>query len=103
MDYNQKCLQNIRHNKLKAQFIHDVGALLFGSMAGILQLEAWFGFGLFVVSCIGTNLLFWLICAQGKARLYFESPINDIFVQGILRSFFGYLMMWCLVFALIDA
>lgn len=103
MDYNQKCLQNIRHNKLKAQFIHDVGALLFGSMAGILQLEAWFGFGFFVVSCIGTNLLFWLICAQGKARLYFESPINDIFVQGILRSFFGYLMMWCLVFALIDA
>lgn len=92
---------NIQSNKDKLQRIQDVMSLAFGVGAGILGLESFYGFLFFLVSFSLSNLSFFILCCQGEANLFFQNPLKEIFLDGITSSLAGYVMMWCLTYALV--
>lgn len=94
---------NINTNKQKLQYIQDVASLVLGVVAGIITLESLNGFLFFFAGLSLTNAAFYLLCGQGKIQKFFQNPFQEIFVQGIAGNLPGYIMMWCLVYALVKS
>lgn len=92
---------NIEANKKKLQHIHDIMSLALGMGAGILTLESLYGFSFYLIGISITNLIFYIACCEGKPEEYFRSPLHEIFIKGLTSNAAGYVMMWCLVFALV--
>lgn len=94
-------ISSIEANKKKLQHVHDIMALALGVGAGVLTLESVYGFLFYIIGFTITNLTFYQICCEGKAIEFFRKPLHEIFVDGIASNVAGFLMMWCLVFALV--
>lgn len=94
---------SIEANKQKLQNIHDVASLALGVGSGILTLESLNGFIFYLVGITATNLLFYIICGESKPSKYFKSPIQEVFLNGIFSNLSGFIMMWCLVYALVKS
>lgn len=75
--------------------------LALGFAAGVLRLESLAGVMFYLVGFTVANFTFLLFCCEGKLRLFFKSPMKEIFVDKILAGVAGYLMMWCLISALV--
>jgi hypothetical protein len=95
--------KNIDINVKKLQHVHDVVSLVLGIALGILMLESLQGFLFYVVGLSLTNCVFYLVCCQGTPKTFFKNPIHDIFVSSILTNVSGFIMMWCLVYALVSS
>ncbi|EGW35413.1 uncharacterized protein SPAPADRAFT_58629 [Spathaspora passalidarum NRRL Y-27907] len=93
---------NIKSNKDKLQHVQDITSLVLGIASGILTLESIHGFLLYVIGLTLANGLFYVICGEGKIDKYFKSPIQEVFVSGIVGNMPGFVMMWCLVYALVS-
>lgn len=93
---------NIAVNKQKLQRVQDVMSLALGVSAGILNLESVYGFLFFLVAFSLSNLAFYLECCKGEADKYFESPSRQIFLDGLFPALSGYVMLWCLTYALVN-
>ena len=94
---------SIEANKQKLQHMHDVASLALGVGSGILTLESLNGFIFYLVGITATNLLFYIICGESKPSKYFKSPIQEVFLNGIFSNLSGFIMMWCLVYALVKS
>ncbi|KAI5965755.1 uncharacterized protein KGF55_001118 [Candida pseudojiufengensis] len=94
---------NITINKQKLQHIHDVSSLVLGIVAGIMTLESIYGFLFFLIGNFVTNIVFYVICTQGNSHKFFRNPIQEIFIEGIPTDIAGYIMMWCLIYALVKS
>lgn len=94
-------IASIEANKKKLQLVHDILCLALGVGAGVLTLESLSGFLFYIIGFSATNLAFYQFCCQGKAKEYFRKPVQEIFIDGIASNVAGFLMMWCLVFALV--
>ncbi|SGZ56966.1 CIC11C00000003653 [Sungouiella intermedia] len=92
---------NILANKQKLQRLQDVMSLALGVGAGVLCLESLNGFFFFLVTFSLSNLSFFLLCCEGKPESFFQNPWKEIFLDGISSSLAGYVMMWCLTYALV--
>lgn len=75
--------------------------LVLGLAAGVLRFEPLAGVLLYVVGFSLTNLSFYLFCCEGNPQLFFASPIREIFVDTLPSGVAGYVMMWCLTYALV--
>ncbi|RLV96342.1 ER membrane protein complex subunit 6 [Spathaspora sp. JA1] len=93
---------NIKSNKDKLQHVQDITSLVLGIVSGILTLESLYGFLLYVVGLTLANGLFYVLCGDGKVERYFKSPVQEIFVSGVVGNIPGFVMMWCLVYALVS-
>lgn len=92
---------NVASNKQKLQRLQDIISLALGAAAGIVGLESLHGFLFFLVGITLTNATFYLVCCQGDAGAFFAAPYREIFVEGLSSSLAGYVMTWCLLFALV--
>ncbi|RCK62925.1 ER membrane protein complex subunit 6 [Candida viswanathii] len=94
---------SIEANKQKLQHIHDVASLALGVGSGILTLESLNGFLFYLAGITATNVLFYIICGEGRPGKYFKSPIQEVFLNGVFSNLAGFIMMWCLVYALVKS
>lgn len=91
---------NVIFNKLKLQKLQDVMSLVLGIGVGVLGLESLYGFAFFLAGICLSNLSFYLICCQGESARFFPNPLKDIFLDGLFTSLSGFILMWCLTYAL---
>ncbi|KAI5949196.1 hypothetical protein KGF57_004794 [Candida theae] len=94
---------SINTNKQKLQYIQDVASLVLGVVAGITTLESLNGFLFFFGGLSLTNAAFYLLCGQGNIEKFFQNPLQEIFVEGLAGNLPGYIMMWCLIYALVKS
>ena len=94
---------NIDTNVQKLQHVHDVTSLVLGVVAGIMTLESLYGFAVYIIGILITNLAFYIICGEKQANKFFKKPIQEIFVNGLLNNTPGFIMLWCLVYALVKS
>ncbi|ODQ60875.1 hypothetical protein WICANDRAFT_28084, partial [Wickerhamomyces anomalus NRRL Y-366-8] len=85
------------------QYIQDYTSLIFGTSAGILQLESYYGFAFFSITSLIITLLYVIFVTKLKPSLFYENPLNDIFLNNLSRSLTAYLMMWTLTYALVQS
>lgn len=86
-------------NKLSK--IHDGTMLMAGLSAGILQLESFAGFGMFLGVYTLANLLFIGWMCKFKPSYYFGTPIQTIWLQPLFRELAGFVMTWTFAFTLV--
>ena len=94
---------SIEANKQKLQHIHDISSLVLGIGCGILTLESIYGFLFYLVGFTVTNGIFYTICCEGNPKKFFNKPVQEIFFDGIFHNVSGFIMMWCLIYALVKA
>ncbi|KAK6200131.1 Rab5-interacting protein-domain-containing protein [Scheffersomyces amazonensis] len=92
---------SIQSNHQKLQRAQDIASLVLGIGAGILTLESAYGFSFYLVGITITNGMFFAVCCQNQPDKFFTNPIRDIFFEGIFSNVPGFIMMWCLVYALV--
>lgn len=92
---------NILANKGKLLYVQDVMSLALGVGAGVLGLESLSGFVFYLICFTLCNFSFYFFCCEGQERLFFRNPIKEIFLDGIPISLAGFIMMWCLTYALV--
>lgn len=90
--------------------LHSLTASLFGVTAGIIGLESYAGFILYVVLSIVTTTLFYFIqvapdsLAEGKAvfdtRRFFRGSM-DFWTGGIFSGLSGFVLTWTLFYGLV--
>ncbi|CAR26476.1 hypothetical protein ZYGR_0H02870 [Zygosaccharomyces rouxii] len=88
-------------NKKSLLWVQDSTALVFGIGAGILQLESFKGFAMFVVGYLSVALLYIIWICRLQPAKYYQSPINDIFIESFVRELTGYVMAWTFSYALV--
>lgn len=94
---------NIEANQRKLQRVRDIACLALGTGAGILTLESYYGFGFYIVGITVVNAAFWTVCCEGRSHRYFTNPAHEIFLKGVVTDIPGFVMMWCLVYALVKS
>lgn len=94
---------SIEVNKQKLQHVQDISSLVLGVVAGILTLESFSGFLLYFLGFTVANGLFYSICGEGQPNKYFKKPIQEIFINGLHGNIPAFIMMWCLVYALVKS
>lgn len=92
---------NIDANRKKLQHVHDVVSLTLGVVAGVLALESLHGFLFYVAGLTVVNTVFVAVACEGQVARFFPNSWYDVFVTGISTNLAGYVMMWCLVYALV--
>lgn len=92
---------NIMINKKSLLYVQDSTSLVFGLAAGILQLESWDGFLAFLGCYTTVCLIFILWTCQLKPQKFFQSPIQDIFIESLFRELTGFVMAWTFSYALV--
>lgn len=92
---------NVEVNKKKLQYVHDMMCLWLGVGAGILSLESVHGFMFYILGMTIVNLGFIVVCCESHPYRFFRDPLKQIFVDGLQGNIAGYIMMWCLVYALV--
>ncbi|CDR36604.1 CYFA0S01e02938g1_1 [Cyberlindnera fabianii] len=93
----------IESNKKTLQYINDVTSLIFGTSAGILQLESTNGFIFFLGTNLLVSTLFILSYCLGKPGDYYVTPIKSIYLDNFARSLTAYLTAWTLAYALVQS
>lgn len=97
-------LPNIEENKRKLGSVQDITSLSLGVGAGIIAPDPIYGFLLYVIGYTLSNLSFYVICSkgiEGKAGEFFKNPIREIFIENLLHNIPEFIMMWCLIYALV--
>ncbi|KAG7662740.1 uncharacterized protein J8A68_003728 [[Candida] subhashii] len=94
---------SIEVNKHKLQHVQDITSLVLGIGSGILTLESFNGFIFYFVGLTIANGLFYIICGEGQANKFFKKPLQEIFINGLLGNVPAFIMMWCLVYALVKS
>ncbi|GCF01632.1 hypothetical protein ZYGM_000233 [Zygosaccharomyces mellis] len=88
-------------NKRVLLWVQDSTALAFGIGAGILQLESFNGFAMFIGGYLSVALLYIVWICRLQPAKYYQSPMNDIFVESFVRELTGYVMAWTFSYALV--
>ncbi|KAK6454925.1 Rab5-interacting protein-domain-containing protein [Scheffersomyces xylosifermentans] len=94
---------SIDANKQKLQHVQDIASLALGVGAGVLTLESAYGFIFYFVGLTVANFLFYSICCENQPKKFFVKPLQDVYLAGIFTNIAGYIMMWCLVYALVKS
>lgn len=91
---NLKSSRSALYNGKTLQYIQDATMLTAGVAAGILQLESFNGFGMFVLAYTIMNLTFIGWFCKLKPSNYFESPVQQIWLNPLFRELAGFVMTW---------
>ncbi|AQZ09580.1 EMC6 (YLL014W) [Zygosaccharomyces parabailii] len=91
----------VTENKKALLWVQDSTTLVFGIGAGILQLESFKGFAMFLAGYSGISLLYILWICKLQPAKYYQSPINDILIESFVRELTGYVMAWTFSYALV--
>lgn len=92
--------------------MQSITASLFGVAAGILGLESYHGFLIYILLSIATSFLFYAVkiapasIKEGRGTLntsrYFHGAL-DYWTGGIVNGFSGFVLTWTLFYGLVRA
>ncbi|KAK4105326.1 hypothetical protein N658DRAFT_440362, partial [Parathielavia hyrcaniae] len=104
--------ESVMHNSRTLSNLQSLTASLFGVSAGILGLESYSGFLLYLVFSLLTAVLVYLLrvaptsLSSGKPPLdtsrYFRSPF-DFWTGGLMNGLAGYILTWTLFYGMVRA
>jgi hypothetical protein len=103
MDKPVKYGPSIQANTKTLQYVQDFTSLMFGTLAGILQLESSHGFIFFIASSLLTSVLYLVVVVGGNGREFYESPLKNVFFDNLTRGLTAFLMSWTLFYALVQS
>lgn len=81
----------------------DLSSLVTGSAAGVVQLESLAGLGVFVIGYALVCLCVVMSCREKGVKSYFEKVGEELVLNHLGRGLSAFVMMWCLVYALVDS
>lgn len=91
---------NVVYNKNTVVKVKDITSLSFGVAAGILRLSSWQGVGFFLATNLVTSIAYYAMIRDAKK--YYTNWVSEIFVNDLGRFFASYVMMWCMLYALVN-
>ncbi|CEJ90198.1 hypothetical protein VHEMI05997 [[Torrubiella] hemipterigena] len=104
--------ESVIHNSRVLSNLQSITASLFGVAAGILGLESYHGFLVYIVFSIITSFLFYAVkiapesVTEGRGFLntgrYFHGAL-DYWTGGIVNGFSGFVLTWTLFYGLVRA
>lgn len=99
-------------NRQTLSTVHSLSASLFGVTAGILGLESYYGFLLYLVLSTTTTLLFYVLkvapesLSEGRSALdtgrYFRGAV-EFWTGGLSTGLSGFILTWTLFYGLVRA
>ena len=93
---------NVEYNKKQLQNQHDVMCLALGFSAGVLGLESHAGIALYVAGSVLITFSFDVVCCGRQPKLFFVSPVREIYVNTLWSGAAGFVIMWCLSYTLVN-
>ncbi|KOS20746.1 ER membrane protein complex subunit 6 [Escovopsis weberi] len=104
--------ESVLHNTRTLSNLQSLTASLFGVCAGILGLESYDGFLIYLVLSFITSLLFYVIqiapgsLKEGRSLFdsgrYFNSAL-DLWTSGIFSGLSGFILTWTLFYGMVRA
>lgn len=92
---------NVAANKKRLLRLQDSTSLVIGLGAGLLQLESLNGFYMFIGSYTSIGILYVLWICQLQPSRYYQSPVQEIFLESFFRELMGFVMAWTFSYALV--
>ncbi|RGP61909.1 hypothetical protein FLONG3_10377 [Fusarium longipes] len=92
--------------------LHSLTASLFGVTAGVLGLESYYGFLVYIVFSFITTLLFYVLKVAPESLPKGHAPLDpsrfyrglfDFWVGGIFNGISGFVLTWTLFYGLVRA
>jgi ER membrane protein complex subunit 6 len=87
---------NVQFNAARVYTIKFISACFAGAVAGTLGLEAWLGFGLFVLSTLLTSACLYVKC-KAKPAKYMPGGFWELVNPG-QENMFSFLLVWTLFY-----
>ncbi|KAK5987699.1 ER membrane protein complex subunit 6 [Cladobotryum mycophilum] len=104
--------ESVLHNSRTLSNLHSLTASIFGVTAGVLGLESYDGFLLYLVFSLITSILFYTIQiapdSLKEGRSLFDSgrfyhSAFDLWTGGIFSGLSGFILTWTLFYGLVRA
>lgn len=81
--------------------LRSLTASLFGIASGILGLESWRGFLFYMLGMLVVSALVNGVLARGRAEMYFQSPLRELWAGEVLGGLSSFVMTWTLFYGLV--
>ncbi|ETS60298.1 hypothetical protein PaG_05853 [Moesziomyces aphidis] len=66
--------ENVAHNSKQVEYVRSTALSVAGSVAGVLGMTNWLGFGFYAISVLVTNVLVLVVNANRTPSKYFITP-----------------------------
>lgn len=90
---------NVKHNAALMN-VKFVSACFAGSVAGVLGLENWLGFALFVASTLFTSLVILVVNCKGRPASFIPGGALELLNPG-QDNVFTFLLVWTLFYGIV--
>ncbi|KAJ8087223.1 hypothetical protein PQX77_011738 [Marasmius sp. AFHP31] len=91
---------NAAHNLLNLTTVKFLSAAFSGAVAGILGLQNYAGFALFIVSTLWSALCMYLVNCRGKPQKYVQGGWKDLVNPGQDNAF-TFVLVWTLFYGIV--
>ncbi|KAM0563818.1 hypothetical protein ACHAPJ_000024 [Fusarium lateritium] len=104
--------ESVIHNTKALSNLHSLTASLFGVSAGVLGLESYYGFIIYLIFSLITTLLFYVLKVAPESLSKGHAPLDpsrfyrgffDFWVGGISNGISGFVLTWTLFYGLVRA
>ncbi|KAM0245052.1 related to ER membrane protein complex subunit 6 [Fusarium torulosum] len=104
--------ESMVHNTKALSNLHSLTASLFGVTAGVLGLESYYGFLIYIVFSFITTFLFYFLKVAPESLPKGHAPLDpsrffrglfDFWVGGIFNGISGFVLTWTLFYGLVRA
>ncbi|KAM0198107.1 hypothetical protein ACHAPA_009244 [Fusarium lateritium] len=104
--------ESMVHNTKALSNLHSLTASLFGVTAGVLGLESYYGFLIYIVFSFITTFLFYFLKVAPESLPKGHAPLDpsrffrglfDFWVGGIFNGISGFVLTWTLFYGLVSA
>jgi hypothetical protein len=87
---------NVLHNQA-LNSVKFLSSCFAGAVAGILGLENWLGFALFIASIISTSFIIYAVNCRGKPARYLHGGLRELVNPG-QDNIFTFILVWTLFY-----
>jgi hypothetical protein len=87
---------NVLHNQA-LNSVKFISSCFAGAVAGILGLENWLGFALFIASIISTSFIIYAVNCRGKPAKYLPGGLGELVNPG-QDNIFTFILVWTLFY-----
>ncbi|EGO02134.1 hypothetical protein SERLA73DRAFT_177915 [Serpula lacrymans var. lacrymans S7.3] len=90
---------NVVHNQVLTS-VKFISSCFAGAVAGILGLENWLGFALFITSTLFTSFVIYAVNCKGRPAKYISGGMGELINPG-QDNVFTFILVWTLFFGIV--
>ncbi|EIW76264.1 hypothetical protein CONPUDRAFT_111103 [Coniophora puteana RWD-64-598 SS2] len=90
---------NVVHNQSLSS-VKFISSCFAGAVAGILGLENWHGFALFLASILSTSFVIYAVNCKGKPAKYLTGGLSELTMPG-QDNIFTFILVWTLSYGIV--